>query len=260
MPMMNNQGSDTMRVLLLGGTTEAAQMARALSDIGIDAVYSYAGRTATPVTQPIPMRVGGFGGVAGLADYLHAEKITHVIDATHPFAARISRNAIAACAAASRPLIALERPPWAAQPGDLWTHVADEAGAADILPEEPWTVFLAIGRQRLDAFAAKPQHAYILRIVDPPADPMPMPNAKVILARGPFDVAGDTALLQDHGVDLIVAKNAGGAGAEAKLIAARSLCLPVIMIDRPTIPPRATVATVQMVMDWLHHTPADLGV
>lgn len=249
-----------MRVLLLGGTTEAALMARALAGAGIPAVYSYAGRTATPVAQPVPTRTGGFGGVAGLADYLRAEKITHVVDATHPFAAGMSRNAVAACAETRRPLIALGRPPWTAGPGDLWTEVADETAAAALLPDTSWTVFLAIGRQRLDAFAAKPQHAYVLRIVDPPDAPLPLPNARVVLARGPFDVAGDTALLRDHGVDLIVAKNAGGAGAGAKLVAARDLGLPVIMIDRPAIPVRRTVATVKEVMDWLHHTPADLGV
>lgn len=260
MPMIDSQGSDTMRVLLLGGTTEAALMARALADAGIDAVYSYAGRTMAPAPQPIPTRTGGFGGVAGLADYLRTEMITHVVDATHPFAARIGGNAVAACAGAGVPLIVLERPAWVATDADLWTRVADIDAAVSVLPEEPWTVFLAIGRQRLDAFAVKPQHHYVLRIVDPPEDPLPLPDARIILARGPFDVAGDTALLCDHGVDLIVAKNAGGAGAEAKLVAARDLGLPVIMIDRPAMPPRRTVATVIDVMDWLHHAPADLGV
>ncbi len=249
-----------MRVLLLGGTTEAGQMATALAAGRIDAVYSYAGRTVSPASQPIPTRSGGFGGAAGLTDYLRAEKITHVIDATHPFAANMSRNAVAACSAAGCPLIALERPPWTAQPGDLWIHVADEAGAAATLPDEPWTVFLAIGRQRLDAFATKPQHAYVLRIVDPPDAPLPLPCATVILAKGPFDVAGDIALLQNHCVDLVVAKNAGGTGADAKLIAARNLGLPVIMIDRPALPPRHTVTTVTDVLSWLHQAPADLGV
>ncbi len=249
-----------MRVLLLGGTTEAGQLAAALDKAGIDAVYSYAGRTASPISQPVATRIGGFGGVAGLMAYLRAEKITHVVDATHPFAATMSRNAVTACADSGHRLIALERPPWSEGPGDLWTHVADEAAAADTLPDEPWTVFLAIGRQRLAIFAGKPQHRYILRTVDPPAEPQPLPHAQVILARGPFDVAGDTALLQDHRVDLIVAKNAGGTGAEAKLVAARNLGVPVLMIDRPALPLRRTVATVAEVMDWLHHAPTDLGV
>jgi precorrin-6A/cobalt-precorrin-6A reductase len=260
MPMIDSHGSDTMRVLLLGGTTEAGHMATALASAGIDAVYSYAGRTADPVAQPIPTRSGGFGGVAGLVDYLRAAQITHVIDATHPFAAGMSRNAIAACGEASRALIALERPPWTDAPGDLWTYVADETAAVAILPDKPWNVFLAIGRQRLDAFVAKPWHHYILRIVDPPDGPVPLPRATVVLARGPFDVAGDTALLQAHRVDLIVARNAGGQGAEAKLTAARNLGVPIIMIDRPAIPVRTSVASVAEVMHWLHQTPADLGV
>lgn len=249
-----------MRVLLLGGTTEAGQLAAALALAGIDAVYSYAGRTLAPIGQPLPIRIGGFGGVAGLVEYLTAERITHLVDATHPFAAGMSRNAVAACAATGRPLIALERPPWTAGPGDHWRHVSDEATAARALPDAPCTVFLAIGRQRLDHFAAKPQHRYILRIVDPPEHALPLPRAEVIVARGPFDVAGDTALLRCHRVDLIVAKNAGGAGAEAKLIAARSLDLPVIMIDRPAVPRRRTVETGTEVMAWLHHAPTDLGV
>jgi precorrin-6A/cobalt-precorrin-6A reductase len=260
MPMIVSQGSDTMRVLVLGGTTEAGQLAIALAGAQINAVYSYAGRTADPIAQPIPTSTGGFGGVGGLVAYLRAEKISHVIDATHPFAAGISRNAVAACAAAGCPLIALERPPWREQTGDLWTHVADESAAAATLPDKPWTVFLAIGRQRLDAFVAKPWHAYVLRIVDPPDAPLPLPRATVVIARGPFDVTEDTALLVKHRIDLIVAKNAGGQGAEAKLTAARNLGLPVVMIDRPALPPRKTVATVTEVMDWLHQTPADLGV
>lgn len=249
-----------MRVLVLGGTTEAGQMAAALANAKVDAVYSYAGRTVSPVEQPIPTRSGGFGGVAGLVNYLSAENITHVIDATHPFAVGMSRNAVVACAQSGVPLIALERPAWTATDGDLWTSVADIGAAVAVLPEEPWTVFLAIGRQTLDAFAAKPQHHYILRLVDPPDRPLPLPHATVILARGPFDVAGDTALIQGLHIDLIVAKNAGGAGAEAKLTAARTLGLPLIMIDRPAMPNRRTVATMADVLDWLHQTPADLGV
>ena len=246
------------RVLVLGGTTEAGLLARALADAGIDAVYSYAGRTAAPVAQPVPTRTGGFGGVAGLAACLRAEAITHVVDATHPFAAQISRNAIAACRDTGLPLIALERPGWRPVQGDLWTEAADVDIAATLLPERRQTVFLAIGRQSLEVFARKPQHHYVLRLVDPPETPLTLPQTTLVLARGPFDVAGDAALLRDHGVDLIVAKNAGGAGAEAKLVAARDLGIPVILIDRPALPPRPTVATVAKVMDWLHHTPPDL--
>jgi precorrin-6A/cobalt-precorrin-6A reductase len=239
------------KVLLLGGTTEAAQMARALAEAGADAVYSYAGRTEAPVAQPLPVRVGGFGGVEGLAAYLKAEAVTRLIDATHPFAARMSRNAVVACAAAGVPLIALEREPWQAAPGDHWSHVPDLAGAVTALGDAPRRVFLAIGRQTLDAFAAAPQHHYLLRLVDPPTEALPLPRAKAVIARGPFTIAADRALLEEHQIDIIVAKNAGGAGAEAKLVAARELGLPVLLIDRPPVPDRRVVRTVAEVMAWL---------
>ena len=226
-------------------------MARALAEAGVDAVYSFAGRTESPVAQPLPVRVGGFGGVGGLAAYLKAEAITHVIDATHPFAAQMSRNAMEACAEAGVPLIALEREPWQAGPGDGWTHVPDLAGAVAALGEAPRRVFLAIGRQNLDAFAGALQHHYLLRLVDAPTGPLPLPRADAVIARGPFTVEGDRALLTDHRIDVIVAKNAGGAGAEAKLVAARELGLPVILIDRPVLPRRRVARTVAEVMAWL---------
>ena len=241
-----------MHILILGGTTEASLLARAVADAGLDAVFSYAGRTDNPVAQPLPTRIGGFGGVAGLVDYLIAENITHVVDATHPFAAQMSRNAITACAALQTPLITLERAPWAALPKDRWTMVPDTAAAVAALPDAPARVFLAIGKQTLADFAAKPQHHYVLRLVDPPQDPLPLPNTTVILARGPFTEADDLALLQTHNITHVVAKNAGGKGAQAKLGAARALHLPVIMINRPALPPRQIARNIVDVMDWLH--------
>lgn len=239
------------RLLLLGGTTEASRLAAALAGAQIPALFSYAGRTEAPLAQPLPMRVGGFGGVTGLTAFLRAEVITHVIDATHPFAAQMSRNAIAACAEAGVPLCAFERAPWVAQPGDRWTHVPDIAAAVAALPEAPARVFLAIGKQTLEAFAAKPQHHYLLRLVDPPQAPLPLPRAEAVIARGPFDAAGDEALLRAHAITHIVAKNAGGAGAAAKLIAARTLGLPVILIDRPALPAREVRDSIAGVFDWL---------
>lgn len=233
-------------------------MARVLAQAGIDAVYSYAGRTATPPQQPVPTRTGGFGGIEGLAAYLDAESITHVIDATHPFAAQMGANAAAACALTGRPLLRLERPAWVAGPGDRWTHVASVEDAATALPAERVVVFLAIGRQRLDAFAGQPQHRYILRLVDPPEAPLPLPDAEAIIARGPFTEGADRALLQDHGVQVVVAKNAGGLGAEAKLAAARTLRVPVILIDRPARPATEVAETPDQALDWCHRT--DLGV
>lgn len=244
------------RILLLGGTTEASLLARTLAEAGIDAVFSYAGRTEAPVAQPLPTRIGGFGGVEGLVQYLRNENIAAVVDATHPFAAQMSRNAIAACAQTDVPLIALERAPWTAQEADTWTHVDSIEAAATALPLHPARVFLAIGKQNLPAFAALPHH-YILRLVDAPEAP-PLPACTVILARGPFTVEGDMALMQQHKITHIVAKNSGGKGAAAKLQAARALSLPILMIDRPSLPERRVARGVAEVMGWLSH--ADRGV
>lgn len=228
-----------------------------MAEAGLPAILSYAGRTESPRAQPVPVRIGGFGGAEGLAAFLREAGIARVIDATHPFAARISANAVAACAAAGIALLALERPPWQAGPGDRWLHVPDLAAAATRLGGPAERVFLAIGRQHLAAFAGQPQHHYLLRLVDPPAEPPPLPDCTVEIARGPFDAAGDRALLARHRITRIVAKNAGGTGAAAKLAAARDLALPVILIDRPRLPPRQMVATPEEAMRWCH---ADLGV
>jgi precorrin-6A/cobalt-precorrin-6A reductase len=247
------------RILLLGGTTEASALARKLAANGIDAVFSYAGRTDNPVEQPLPTRIGGFGGIDGLADFLRTEHITHLIDATHPFAAGISRNAIAASRAVNIPLCAFERAPWSASEADDWTHVADISAAVAALPEEPIRIFLAIGRQNLSAFAVKPWHQYLLRLVDPPTGPLSLPGSETVIARGPFSEADDLRLLKSRRINLIVAKNSGGNGARAKLDAARTLHLPVILIDRPAIPARIVKHDVAGVMAWLGHD-ADLGV
>ncbi len=238
------------RILLLGGTTEASLLARLLAGAGMDAVFSYAGRTGAPGTQPLPTRIGGFGGAEGLAAFLRAEGIGHVIDATHPFAAQMSRNAVAACAATGIPLAALERPAWTPGPGDRWTPVPDIPAAVAALPEAPARIFLAIGKLHLAAFAARPQHHYLLRLVDPP-EALPLPDAAVVIARGPFTPEGDLALLTEHRIGHIVAKNAGGIGARAKLDAARTLGLPVILIDRPVLPPRRIFTEPEEVMGWL---------
>ncbi|WP_127902465.1 cobalt-precorrin-6A reductase [Solirhodobacter olei] len=248
-----------MRVLLLGGTSEASALARALAEARVDAVFSYAGRTGAPVAQPLPQRIGGFGGVAGLVNWLTAERITHLVDATHPFAAQMSAHAVAAAAETGVTLLAFERPPWRAGAGDRWTHVPDTAAAIAAMPQAPTRIFLAIGRQGLSAFAAAPQHHYLLRLVDPPEAPLPLPDAHAVIARGPFSEAGDRALLETHRIDLILAKNAGGSGARAKLDAARALGLPVILIDRPEVPDRPVAASVAEVMAWLSHS-SRLGV
>lgn len=247
-------------LLILGGTTEARQLGTALAQRGIQGTLSLAGRVERPLRQPLPQRIGGFGGVDGLRDYLRREAITHVIDATHPFAARMSHNAVTACKAEAIPLLALTRAPWDAQPGDRWQHVPDIAAAVAALDTAPRRVMLAIGRQHLADFAPVPQHSYLLRLVDPPQAPLPLPQTHVIVDRGPFTEAADRALMEQHRIKLVVSKNAGGSGAYAKLQAARALDLPVIMIDRPKLPSRAEVHDVAGVLRWLGHAETDLGV
>jgi precorrin-6A/cobalt-precorrin-6A reductase len=253
MPMMVNQGSDTMRALLLGGTGDANALADALLRSHIDAIYSYAGRTQIPLGHALPTRTGGFGGAAGLADYIKQERITHVIDATHPFAAEMSRHAVEACAMTNTPLLALERAPWTRTTGDNWIDVADIDAAVSALPGAPARVFLAIGRQHITPFAAKPQHDYTLRFVDAPDGALPLPKAEVIVSRGPFTLEGDRELMAARHIDILVARNSGGGGARAKIDAARELGLPVIMIARPARPERARVESIEEVMAWLGH-------
>lgn len=241
-----------MRALILGGTSDAGLLATAIADARIDAVYSYGGRTRAPADQPLPTRIGGFGGVSGLADTIRREGITHVIDATHPFAAEMSRHAIEACAETGTPLIALERAPWSKAPGDIWIDVTDIDAAVAALPEAPANVLLAIGRQHIAPFASKPQHAYTLRFVDPPEAALPF-AAHVIVSRGPFTLDGELEMMRRREIAWIVARNSGGDGARAKIDAARMLGLPVVMISRPQLPERLRVESVTEVMQWLGH-------
>ncbi len=247
-------------LLILGGTTEATALALAAAEAGLQGVVSFAGRVERPRRQPLPQRIGGFGGVDGLVAYLRTAKVTHVIDATHPFAAQMSGNAVTACAQAHVPLMALTRAPWRAAPGDLWTHVADINSAVDALKQPARRVMLAVGRMLLQDFAPNPQHFYLLRLVDPPTTPPPFSDHHVLVSRGPFTHDDDLALMQNHKIDLVVSKNAGGTGAYAKIEAARSLGLPVLMIDRPHIPARAEASDVADVLAWIRHTGTERGV
>lgn len=226
-------------------------MASAVSQRGIAATFSYAGRVKAPKVQPLPTRVGGFGGVEGLAAFITQQRITHVVDATHPFASQMSRHVLTAARQTSVPAIALTRPAWMPGAGDHWQSVASIEAAVNALEGPPQRVLLAIGRMHLAAFAEKPQHHYVLRLVDEPTTPPPLANFTTTVDRGPFTLEGDLTLLKSQRIERIVCKNAGGTGASSKLEAARTLGVPVVMIERPTLPPRHEVHSVDEVLAWL---------
>lgn len=234
-----------MRVLVLGGTAQARALAGRLHDrAGCQVVSSLAGRISRPALPEGEVRIGGFGGTDGLAEYLRAEAIDVLIDATHPFAQVMSEQAALAAEAAGVRLIALRRPGWVAEPGDRWIHVPDIAEAARHaagLPEGE-CVFVTTGRGGLEQYAGDERHEYLIRTVDPPpADALP-PRHVVVLDRGPYTVDGETALMERHGVSVLVTKNSGGSSTEAKLVAARRRGIPVIMIEPPA--PRADIESV----------------
>ncbi len=241
-----------MRVLILGGTTEASAIARALAGDGRFApVLSLAGRTKSPLPQPVPTRRGGFGGAEGLAAYLRAARAEAVIDATHPFAARIKANAATACHAVGVRRLVVLRPPWQPVPGDDWRGVGSMVEAFHALGPVPRRVFLTIGQQDLAPFG--PPHSYLIRSVDPPDLARFGGGATLITARGPFDEGSERALLQRHGIEILVTKNSGGTATEAKLAAARAQKAPVVMVARPPPPQGETVETAAQALDWLAH-------
>jgi precorrin-6A/cobalt-precorrin-6A reductase len=245
------------RILILGGTTEARRLAERLADRADLAVtLSLAGRTMTPAPQPVPVRLGGFGGWQGLADHIAATRIDVLVDATHPYAATISANAARAAALAKVPLVALRRPAWVAVPGDRWTEVADTAGAVAALGRVPRHVFLALGRQEIAPFAAAPQHRYLVRSVDPVTPPLDVPHAVYVVARGPFADIDERSLLTRHRIDIIVAKNSGGSATYGKIAAARALGLAVVMLRRPALPQVAAIETVDDAVAAIGHALA----
>jgi len=245
-----------MRILILGGTTEARHLAERLSiRRDLDVTLSLAGRTHNPVPHPVPLRVGGFGGAEGLAEHLAAARIDRLIDATHPYAAVMSENAARAAHISRVPLLALRRPAWTEVAGDRWTEVADTRAAAQVLGAAPRSVFLALGRNEIAVFATAPQHRYLVRSVDPVEPPLAVPHATYIEARGPFREADDRALLAAHAIDVVVAKNSGGGAAYGKIAAARALGIAVILLRRPALPDVPAVATIEKTVAWLDHGP-----
>jgi precorrin-6A/cobalt-precorrin-6A reductase len=239
-------------LLILGGTSEASGLARRVaSEPGIEAILSLAGATANPAPAPIAQRIGGFGGPEGLAAYIARERIGAVIDATHPFASRMSANAAAACCATDTPLIVFTRPPWTRKPGDRWIEVATIDDAVAALGAPPRTVFLTQGRLQLAAFARAPQHRYIVRAIDRPAEIDALPHCKLILARGPFSLFDEFKLMRDEGVAALVTKNSGGLATYAKIEAARALDIEVVVLRRPTAPEAETLTDLDAVMAWI---------
>jgi len=243
-----------MTILILGGTAEARQLAAALGDrLAFAVTVSLAGRTAAPAPQPVPVRIGGFGGPEGLASYLRDERIDVLIDATHPYAAAISANAAQAAAVTGVKLLAMRRPPWAKVEGDTWIDVASIEDAVRALGETPQRVFVTLGRNELQPFAAAPQHYYVIRSVDPVDPPLDVPHATYLTARGPFAEGDDRALLERHRIEAIVAKNSGGAATYGKIAASRALGLKVVMLKRPVPVDVPSVQTVDEVLSWLDH-------
>ena len=242
-----------MRVLVLGGTTEASALASLLAaDPRFDATLSLAGRTSNPRPQPLTTRVGSLGGVEGLARWLRDEKADAVIDATHPYAAQMSTNAVAACTQAGLPLGSIVRPPWQRLEDDSWRIVPTAEAAAVALGKTPLRVFLSLGRQDLHAFASAPQHRYVARTIEVPEQAALPPNLKILQARGPFDRDSEARLLVKEEIDIIVSKNSGGTATYAKIEAARELDLPVIMIARPDKPAGHVLGSPEEAVAWLH--------
>ena len=239
-----------MRVLILGGTGEARELAAGLRAAGTDVLSSLAGRTRQPRLPGGPVRTGGFGGPDGLAAFLREEAVTHLVDATHPFAGAITANAAQAASDAGVPRLVLRRPAWPPDPS--WDTVAGLAEAAETVRSWPGeAVFVTTGRRELAAFAADDAHRFLVRTVDPPEGPVP-PRMTLILGRGPYTVEGESALLRDHRIGLLVTKNSGGPMTAAKLEAARNLGVQVVMIRRPPLPPGSTVAaTVPEALHWI---------
>lgn len=240
------------RLLILGGTGEANQLAAKAAKIDkIEVITSLAGRTQKPVTPIGTVRVGGFGGKLGLIEYLQEQKIDLLIDATHPFAAQISFNAAAATAKLRLPHLMLVRPAWQQVAGDNWLEVVNNEAAAQILPQQAQRVFLTIGRQELAAFAHLKSQWFLMRMIDPPIAETLIPTGKLLLEKGPFSLEHERQLLTEYQIDLIVSKNSGGDATFAKIIAARELKIPVVMVQRPATPKVEQVANVEAAINWL---------
>jgi precorrin-6A/cobalt-precorrin-6A reductase len=238
------------RVLLLAGTTEARQLATLLATAGVPTISSLAGRLTEPKLPVAEVRIGGFGGADGLAAWLGAQQIAAVVDATHPFATGIGAAAVQACEQTGLPLLRLERPGWTERPDDRWHWVADLSEAAQVAPKLGRRVLLAIGRQGVEAFSTVDDVWFLIRCIEPPAGDLP-PHHELLLDRGPFTLAGELALIDQHGVEVIVTKDSGGSATDAKLVAARERGLPVIMVRRPSRPDTISAPDAESALAWV---------
>ncbi|MGO4438903.1 cobalt-precorrin-6A reductase [Rhizobium sp. RAF56] len=242
------------RILILGGTTEARLLGAALAARpDLDATISLAGRTVDPLPQPVPVRIGGFGGAEGLARYLREKEISILIDATHPFAAQMSRNAVEAAAASGLPAFTLRRAPWQPVEGDRWVPVSDVPEVVSALGPAPRHVFLAIGRQEAHHVNRAPMHHYLVRSVDPVEPALTVPHVTYIRDLGPFRLDDEIRLMRHHQIDALVTKNSGGSATYAKIEAARQLGVEVIMVERAPGAGLPVTTTVEGALNHLDH-------
>lgn len=253
---------DAPHILILGGTTEAARLAVALHDrfgTELAVTTSLAGMTRTPRELPGSTRIGGFGGVDGLAAWLRAHHVGLVIDATHPFASQMSANVRRACDAVSVPRLLFVRAPWTAKDGDNWRCVSNLNTAAALLPDVAKRVFLSIGAARLDLFSGLRNVHLVVRMIDPPEGPLPLADYSVVLARGPFDEEAERKLLRDERIEVVVSRNSGGVATVAKIRAARALNLPVVMVAPPVRETGECVGSLEGALQWITKRMAAVG-
>lgn len=240
------------KLLILGGTQEAAELARrATGHSRWQVTTSLAGRTQAHAELPGQMRIGGFGGVEGLSSYLTDQRIDLLVDATHPFAVTMSQTAAAACSKVRVPRLMLNRPEWRPQIGDNWIHVTNGGRAAVALEDIGPRVFLSTGRWQIASFTPLKHTWFLVRLIDTPNQRLPLCNYQLHLRRGPFCQEAELKLLRSHRINAVVSKNSGGDATYGKIIAARSLGLPVVMIERPTIPTGEVVSDVEGALRWL---------
>lgn len=240
------------RLSIVGGTGDAVRLAaRAIDLPGLEVITTLAGRTREPNTIAGTVRIGGFGGEAGLVTYLQTEKIDLIIDATHPFAAQISWHVAGAATKVEIPRLMLLRPAWARSPEDNWIEVENIEAAVAAIPASAERIFVTIGRQQLAPFAVLRDRWCLMRSIDPPDSNIPLPPGKLLLDRGPFSLDRERELLRDYQIQAIVSKNSGGDATYAKIIAARELSLPVVMVQRPIVPEGELVADIEGAIAWL---------